>query len=256
MFHFSYFLLAQIQFTSTVPQGCRGGDTTVVVVNGVQGTVVIPAGLSYGQMFRFNPSEMQPIQNSPLQQVAPQPLNQQQLQNPYIAPQQNFSSNFQPPQQQPVQQNQSPATTEFFATVPPGILPGQPFEVIVNGMRVQLVCPPGGFAGMQFTGQIPVQPGQNNIQNNNQTQQQHNNHQQVMSQIQSNYSTSTPPHLTQPPNMYAPEQHLYAPPHSSQQQEVPLAVAELVLPTASPWDNSNSHRQEQQYQGKGGIAVK
>jgi len=127
------------RFQITIPPGVSGGQNFEVAVNGMRMMVQCPPNTPPGSTITIEaPNNANPAATAP-------------------ARQQSYSP---PPPQQQVQQQPAPApaaseTEQMDIVIPAGTLPGATFEIVSNGTRIGIKCPPNASAGSKIRIQVP-----------------------------------------------------------------------------------------------------
>lgn len=112
----------------TVPSGIQPGQSFDIIANNQRMTITCPAGFYPGMTMSVQP---------------PPPQPQLSLQQP----------NYSVPQTAPM-----PTGTLLDVTIPSGCQPGMTFEVIFNGQKIGIQCPPNCVAGQVIRIQLPGAP--------------------------------------------------------------------------------------------------
>jgi len=169
------------QFQAQVPPGFVAGQTFQVQVEGQVITLTVPEGKAPGETFTFDVPQQAPASTSnpasSMTQMAATPPKQFQAQvPPGFVPGQTFqvqvegqtitltvpagkapgeTFTFEVPQPQSAAA-QTPPAKQFQAQVPPGFVPGQQFQVSVEGQTITLTVPAGKAPGETFTFEVPA----------------------------------------------------------------------------------------------------
>ena len=129
----------------TVPQGISAGMQFAVEVEGQRMMVTCPANVQAGMNLRILP----PQQSTPPPNNGLSTATGTSLDRP---PSEQESST----RSSSIISNSPPLMQMFEVVVPPGVQPNQSFNLLANGQRVLVTCPPGILPGQKVRFQLPI----------------------------------------------------------------------------------------------------